>query len=126
MKYFQKLFREVAIGIFALLIANDFLSGVRLEIIPGQTHFFSYPLTKKWQLIILLGSVLGLMNFFIRPFLKTISFPIRLLTFGLFSLIIDVATVWFTSFLFRELVFQNITSLLETTIIVWILELLIL
>lgn len=42
---------------------------------------------------ILFACILGLLNTFIRPILKFISFPISILTLGLFSFIIDAFLV---------------------------------
>lgn len=47
-----------------------------------------------WKILLLAGFILSLINLIIKPILKMISFPLILLTFGLFSLIINIFLVW--------------------------------
>ncbi|MBW4611749.1 MAG: phage holin family protein [Desmonostoc vinosum HA7617-LM4] len=41
--------------------------------------------------------VIGLVNAFIRPVLRILTFPITLLTFGLFTFVINALTLWLAS-----------------------------
>ncbi|BAT51170.1 hypothetical protein NOS3756_00920 [Nostoc sp. NIES-3756] len=41
--------------------------------------------------------VIGLVNALIRPILSILSFPITLLTFGLFTFVINALTLWLAS-----------------------------
>ena len=41
--------------------------------------------------LILASAILGIVNSFIRPIIKFLSFPIILLTLGLFSIVINIA-----------------------------------
>ena len=66
--------------------------------------------------------MLGVANAFLKPVLNLLTLPIRILTLGLSSLIINVAFVWLLDIIFPELVISGIVPLLETTIIVWILS----
>jgi len=43
---------------------------------------------------VVVAVVLGLLNIFLKPVLRLASFPIRLLTLGLFSLVINGALLW--------------------------------
>jgi putative membrane protein len=43
--------------------------------------------------------IIGLVNAFIRPILRLLTFPITLLTFGLFTLVINALTLWLASVL---------------------------
>ncbi|MBZ1345355.1 MAG: phage holin family protein, partial [Candidatus Nealsonbacteria bacterium] len=72
-----------------------------------------------WQSLLLAGLVLGLINFFIKPILKLITLPLRILTLGLFGLIINMAIIWMIDVLFPELIIQGIIPLFWTTLIVW-------
>jgi len=47
--------------------------------------------------IIWLALIFGLINAFLRPILKFFSFPLIVLTLGLFSLIINTFMLWLTS-----------------------------
>ncbi|MEH1855115.1 MAG: phage holin family protein [Nostoc sp.] len=41
--------------------------------------------------------VIGLVNAFVRPILRLLTFPITLLTFGLFTFVINALTLWLAS-----------------------------
>ena len=45
--------------------------------------------TGGWKLYLVGGVVLGLLNTFIKPLLKVLGFPFILITFGLFTLVIN-------------------------------------
>jgi putative membrane protein len=101
----KKLFLQIITGILALWLATKFVGGVE----------FKGPL----QILLLAGAILGLLNFFIKPILKIVALPLRILTFGLFSLVINVGIIWAVDLIFPELHFSGIYSLFLTTIIVW-------
>lgn len=46
---------------------------------------------------IFFGLLLGLINAFIRPIISFLTFPINILTLGLFSLVINAFTYWLAS-----------------------------
>lgn len=48
-----------------------------------------------WQALVLMGAVLTLAHGLIKPIIKIITLPITLLTFGLFSLVINAGLFWF-------------------------------
>jgi len=52
-----------------------------------------------WALLASL--ILGVLNLFLKPILQVISLPITLLTFGLFSLIINGILLWLVVLLLR-------------------------
>ena len=71
------------------------------------------------QYLFLAGGFLGIINFFIKPILKIITLPLKILTFGLFSLVINMAMVWIVDIFFPELIIQGIIPLFWTTLVVW-------
>ena len=77
------------------------------------------------QQLFLAGSILGLINFFIKPALKAVTLPIRILTFGLFSLAINMGMIWVVDIMFEELVIKGLGPLFWTTVIIWIFSLLV-
>ena len=119
-----KLFLQIIAGILGIFLATKFVPGVSLEIIPGQSSLFGIEFTADWQILVLVGCVLGLINFFLKPVLKIITLPLRILTFGLFSLIINMLMVWVVDILFLELVISGIIPLFWTTVIIWLISLL--
>jgi len=67
-------------------------------LIPGRFHVLS---NGSWLGLIvsllLVALVLTLVNSIIRPFVKLLSLPLYLLTFGLFSLVVNALMLWLTS-----------------------------
>ena len=100
-----KLLLTIVSGILGVWIADKFVAGVD----------FSGDL----KTLLLAGLVLGLANFFIKPILKIITIPIRLMTLGLFGLLINIGIIWAVDIYFKELAIQGIAPLLWTTLIVW-------
>lgn len=119
-----KLFLQIIAGILGIFLATKFVPGVSLEIIPGQSSLFGIEFTAAWQILVLVGCVLGLINFFLKPVLKIITLPLRILTFGLFSLVINMGIIWVVDILFLELVISGIIPLFWTTVIIWLISLL--
>ncbi|MBG1263365.1 phage holin family protein [Nostoc commune] len=52
---------------------------------------------KNFVVALIAALVIGLVNAFIRPILQILTFPITLLTFGLFTLVINALTLWLAS-----------------------------
>ena len=121
----NRLILHIITGIISFWIATIIVPGVKINIIPNVSGIFGIQFTAIWQILILIGSVLGLINFFIKPILKIITLPLRILTLGLFGLIINMVIVWIVDVLFPELIILGIIPLFWTTIIIWITGLLI-
>jgi len=109
-------------GILGIFLSVKLISGTSLTVIPGESSFLGIELTAQWQLILLVGTILGLINFFIKPILDKITIPLKILTLGLFSLIINMGLIWSLDILFREFEIQGIISLFFTTLLVWIIN----
>lgn len=67
---------QVVITALALLLAA--------QVIPGIT-------IASFQTALIAAIVLGILNIFIKPILSILAFPITLITFGLFSFVINAA-----------------------------------
>ena len=119
----RNLFWQILISILAIFLATKFVPGVSLQIIPGKSVYFGIKFTEDWQILIFIGTALGLINFFIKPILNLITLPLRILTFGLFSLIINMAIIFFLDVAFLELEISGISALFFTSLIVWGLNL---
>ncbi len=115
----NRLILQIIAGILGIFLATKFVPGVSLEIIPGESSLFGIEFTTSWQILLLVGGCLGLVNFFIKPLLKMITLPLRILTFGLFSLVINVVMVWGIDILFPELTIVGIIPLFWTTVVIW-------
>ena len=103
-----KLIFQIAGGIFSLWLADKFVTGV--DFVGGIQYLF------------FAGGLLGAVNFFIKPVLKTITLPLRILTLGLLGIIINLAIIWFIDIVFPELIIQGIIPLFWTTIIAWLVS----
>jgi len=53
--------------------------------------------------LIIAGSVLGLINAFIRPILRLISMPFIIFSLGLFIIIINIVMLWLLEYLISDL-----------------------
>lgn len=118
----EKLFWNIVAGVLGIFLAVKFVPGVSLEIIPGKSVFFGFSLTEDWQIFLIVGSILGLINFLIKPILDKITLPLKILTLGLFSVIVDMGIIWFLDVLFLEFQIKGIFPLFLTTIIVFIIS----
>ena len=110
---------QIIAGVLGIFLSSKFVPGVSLEVIPGKSIFFGITFTQNWQILLLVGGILGLINFFIKPILDKITLPLKILTFGLFSLILNIAVIWVLDILFLEFQVLTLTSLFWTTIICW-------
>lgn len=114
----RNLFLQIIAGILGLWLAVQFVPGIEIKIIPSST-FLGFPLSTLWRIYIVIGTIFGLINFFIKPILKVITLPLRILTLGLFEIVINMALIWFVSLLFPELIISEIWALFWLTLIIW-------
>jgi len=114
-----RLFWQIVVGILGIFLGIRFVPGVSLEIPPEGVIFLGIKLTQEWQVLILIGVVLGLVNFFIKPILKIITLPLRILTFGLLGLVINMLLIWAVDIFFPELVIEGLVPLFWLTMIIW-------
>jgi len=98
---------QIITGVLGIWLAQKFVPGVEF--------------TGSIQTLFLIGTILGLINFFIKPILKAITSPLRVLTFGLFGLVINMGLVWIAAdVLFpKNLEIHGILPLFWTTLIIW-------
>jgi putative membrane protein len=111
----SKILWQVAVGIIGLYLAVLFVPSI--EII-DQGGFSQ----ESVKIIILAGSALGLINFFLKPIVSLISFPLRLITLGLFSLVINMTMLEIVDILFINLNIVGLSGLFWTSLIVWLLS----
>ena len=96
---------NIIAGILGLFLAVKFVPGVEL--------------VEETKFLLLAGCILGLINSFIKPLLKVITLPLKILTFGLFGLVLNMLIIWTIDILFPELVISGIVPLFWTTLICW-------
>jgi putative membrane protein len=100
---------KIIAGILGLWLAVTFVPGVSF--------------TGDWQGLVLAGALLGLVNAIIKPLINMITLPLRIITLGLFGLVINLAIVWAIDIFFVELEILGFFPLLWTTLIIWVLGL---
>lgn len=74
------------------------------------------------KILILAGFVLGVVNFFLKPILKLLSFPLVWLSFGLFSFIISAFLLWLTAHFVPEIKIEGILPLCLATILISVIS----
>ena len=97
---------QIVSALLALYLACLIVPGVQFI---GQRKIF-----------LLAGLVLGILNFAIKPILHFFFFPLKLLTFGLFGLVINVGLVFvLTKYFFpHNFIINGWWPLLLTTVVV--------
>jgi len=118
----KKFFSHIVAGILGLAVASWLFPEIKIRIFYNSS-FFGVPLTEKWHVIVLLGILLGILMYFVRPILKTITLPLRIITLGLFNFVIDMALIWVLDIMFDEITIPWLWPLFWTTLIVLALDL---
>ncbi len=114
----KKLISYIAGSVLGLWLSVLFVSGVWVSLYENS-NFFGYPITAIWQVYLLIGVVLGLLNLFIKPVLDTIALPLRIITLGIFGFIINMGLIWMVDYTFIEFSAPLLYPLLWTTLIVF-------
>ena len=70
------------------------------------------------------GVVLGALNILIRPVLKLVTLPLILLTFGLFTIIINTLMLWLTASITDSIFISGLWPLLVATLIISVVQIL--
>jgi len=53
----------------------------------------------NWLAMIMAGLVLTLVNLIVRPIIKLLTLPLNIITFGLFSIVVNVFLIWLVIYL---------------------------
>ncbi len=96
-------------SVLGLYLATLFVPGVYID---GTGSAF-------WKSLALAGLVLGLLHVFIKPILDLITLPLRIITLGLFGILINIAIVEITDILFPSVHIKGFMALLFTSLMVW-------
>lgn len=114
---------QVFSGILGLWLAGRFVPGVDFTgpffVLPKQAALFGQFLNS----LVFVGGLLGLLNYFVKPILNKITFPLRIITLNLFSLVIAMFLVWAVDIFSQQLIIEGLKALFFTTLIVWGLNL---
>ena len=120
----KRLLSQIIAAIAGLWIATLVVPSVAVRAYP-ESNFFGISLTAQWEIFLILGIVLGLLNYFLRPLLKILSLPLEIITLGLFTIVINMALLWLLDMMFDELYVPFFLPLLYTALIIWGLNIII-
>lgn len=120
----QKLLGNIITATLGLWLTTMFVAQVSVNLYP-DSNFFGFILTQQWQLFILLGATLGLINFFVKPILDTLALPLKIITLGLFGLVINMGLIWGVDRIFKEFSAPLYYPLFWTAIIIWALNIIV-
>jgi len=87
---------QIIINAIAILVATHLVDGIVFE---GSI----------WKLLFA-GFILGLANLWIKPLLNLIALPLVVISFGLFTLIINIAVLSFVALVLPELSIKSALS----------------
>jgi len=118
----QKFLSSILAATAGLWLATIIVPHAQVNIYQ-DSNFFGFIITQSWQIFLLLGITLGLINFYVKPILNVLTLPLRIITLGLFGFIINMAMVFGVDYLFREFSAPLWQPLFWTTLIVWALSL---
>ncbi|MBI2625033.1 MAG: phage holin family protein [Candidatus Nealsonbacteria bacterium] len=99
---------QIISGVVGIWISQRYVEGVEF--------------TGTFQQLIAAGAMLGIVNTFIKPAIKMVTFPLRLITLGLFTIVVNMAMVWIVDVFFKDLIISGIIPLFWATIIIWALS----
>ncbi len=114
----KKLLFNIIAATAGLWLASLYVPGVKVAVF-GNSNFFGFPVSQDWQIILILGIILGLLYFFVKPILNTITLPLRIITLGFFGFFINMSLIWIVDAMFKELSVPWFWPLLWATLIIW-------
>lgn len=104
----MKLILKLLINAAALWAAGELISGIDLD--------------GDFWTILLVALIFGLVNTFIKPILKILSFPVIILSLGLFTLVINAAMLALTAQVSDALSIDGFWSALLGAVIISIIS----
>lgn len=109
MKPFSTLANWVLSAI-AILIVSQYVPGVKVA---------------SFQTALLVALFLGIFNAVIKPILIILTFPINILTLGLFTFVINAVLLWTVTYFVKGFVISNFTAALIAAIALWLINIVI-
>ena len=114
----SRLFSQIVAATLGLWLATLFVPEISVNAYP-TSNIFGFNLQEKWEIFLVLGVALGLLNYFLKPLLKTLSLPLEIITLGLFTIVIDAVLIWLIDIMFDELSVPLFWPLIYVTLIIW-------
>ena len=98
----KRFLSHIVVGILGIWLATG---------IPGVSF------TGEISSLALAGFVLGVINFAVKPILDILTLPLKIVTFGIFSLFLNMAIIWGVDVLILGRIFAFFPLFLATIII---------
>ncbi len=98
----KKIIIGVVLNAVALYAVTYFLTDIQYT---GGIVFF-----------LIAGFIIGFLNVFVKPLMKLLSFPIMLLTVGLFSLVINAIIFWLTMKVVNGIHFSDVSVIIQSSV----------
>ena len=73
------------------LLINAAALWAATRLVPGISY------DGNWQMLFVVAIVFGVVNISVRPLLKVLTFPLLILTLGLFTFVLNALMLWLTS-----------------------------
>lgn len=113
--FLGKLVLKVAVNAAAIYIASVLIEGVSVQV-SGFSDLQSI------GALALIGFVIWLGNHVIRPLVKVLTFPLILVTFGLFNIVINMGILWAADIILPQMEIAGFLPLALTTLIISIIN----
>ena len=94
------------------ILANSLAIYLAVYFIPGAI------VSGDWKIFLICGLALSLINIFVKPVLKFISLPLIIITFGFFSIVINILTIWLLTKVVSQLNITGLAAFILTALIV--------
>jgi len=102
---FIKLAVQILTNTIAIYIASEIVNGFNFT----KYDFVTFLTT---------GFIFGMINFFIKPILKIVSIPLIIFTFGLFTIVINIAMLFLLDYFVPELTIASFSSAFWSAIVI--------
>ena len=100
--------------IFLRWILNTFILLLVANLAPGVT------ISSFWSALIA-SVIFGLINAIIRPIMLVLTLPINMLTFGIFTLVINALMFWLAGTIVKGLTIDNFWSAFFAALLYWLI-----
>ena len=106
------IFTPFSMGILIGFAAN--ILGLYL----AQLWVSGFVVVGGWKEYLIAGLALGVLNLIVRPILKIFTFPLVVVSLGLFLIVINAIILWFVAQLTGYIVIDNYVALLWATLVI--------
>lgn len=78
------------------ILANWLLSAITIFLIASYVPGFS---VNSFTTALVVAFILGIVNAFLKPIIQILTLPINILTFGLFTFVINAVLIWLVAYI---------------------------